>query len=211
MIILGVTGKSGSGKSTVSTIIKNNSGALIIDADKLVKELSSVGEKYYNEIVKLFGEEILIQTPEKNKGKINNPKLAKIIFNDNEKREKLNKLTFKYVGEKTKEIILENKDKEIIVLDFPLLFEGGFDKICNCVIGVIADEETMISRLKERDRISRDEVESRINNQITEETLKEKCDYIVDNSSRIRYINLVKDVVKLIHKIKKDEGEKNKK
>ena len=211
MIIIGVTGKSGSGKSTVSTIIKNNSGALVIDADNIVKQLSAIGEKYYNEVVKLFGEEILVKSPEKNKGKIDNGKLAKIIFNDDKQREKLNKLTFKYVGEKTKEIILENKDKEIIVLDFPLLYEGGFNKICNCVIGVVADEETMISRIKERDRISKEQVEQRIKSQVTDEFLKENSDYIVNNSAKVRYINLVKDMVKLIHKIKKDEEEKSKK
>ena len=70
MIIIGVTGNSGAGKSTVSTIIKNNTGALIIDADRLVKKIMLPGESYYNETVKLFGEEILLTKPEKNKGKI---------------------------------------------------------------------------------------------------------------------------------------------
>ena len=194
MIIIGVTGKSGSGKSTVSTIIKNNSGAIVIDADLLVKEMSVPGEKYYDEIVKMFGEGILIKTPEKHKGRIDKNKLAKTIFED--------------VGAETKKIILENKDKEIVVLDFPLLYEGGFDKICNCVIGVIADEETMVARIKERDRLSKEQIQKRIDIQITEDDLKAKADYIVDNSAKVKYIGLVKDMVKLIHKIKKDEEEK---
>ncbi len=208
MIIIGVTGKSGSGKSTVSTIIKNNSGAIVIDADLLVKEMSVPGEKYYDEIVKMFGEGILIKTPEKHKGRIDKNKLAKTIFEDSDKREKLNKLTFKYVGAETKKIILENKDKEIVVLDFPLLYEGGFDKICNCVIGVIADEETMVARIKERDRLPKEQIQKRIDIQINEDDLKAKADYIVDNSAKVKYIGLVKDMVKLIHKIKKDEEEK---
>lgn len=210
MIIIGITGNTGAGKSTVSTIIKNNTGALVIDADKIVKELMIPGKDYYKEIVKLLGEEILIKKPEKNNGKIDKKKLAVFLFGDNEKRELLNKLTFKYVGEKTKELIIKNQDKEIIVLDFPLLYEGGFDKICNCVIGVIADEETKIFRIKERDRISKEQVEARINVQIKEEQLKQRANYIINNSSNTRYIALVKDVVRLIHKIKKDEEEKNK-
>ena len=210
MIIIGVTGTSGAGKSTVSTIIKNNTGALVIDADRIAKELMKPGKDYYKEIVELFGEEILIKKPEKNNGKIDRKKLAVFLFENDENREILNKLTFKYVGAKTKEIIMENQDKEIIVLDFPLLYEGGFNKICNYVIGVIADKETKIARIKERDRISKEQVEARINVQIKEEQLKEKADYIVNNSNNIRYIALVNDVIRLIHKIKKDEEEKNK-
>ena len=130
------------------------------------------------------------------------------LFTDEEKREKLNKLTFKYVGEKTKKLILENKDKEFIVLDFPLLYEGGFNKICNYVIGVISDKETKVARLKERDRISEEQILTRLNTQIDEEELKEKVDYIIDNSNRTRYINLVNNVIRLIHKIKNGEKEK---
>ena len=208
MIIIGVTGNSGSGKSTVSTIIKNNTGALVIDADKIAKEMMVKGEPYYNDTVNLFGEDILIQKPEKKKGKIDKAKFATILFSDKEKREKLNKLTFKYVGEKTKNLILENEDKEFIVLDFPLLYEGGFDKVCNYVIGVVADESTKVARLKERDRVSKEQVLIRLNTQIDEEKLKEKANFIVDNSNKTRYINLVNDVIRLIHKIKRDEKEK---
>lgn len=209
MIIIGVTGKSGAGKSTVSTIIKNNTGAVVIDADRISKNMMMQGEDYFNDILKVFGEEILIKRL-KHKGNIDSAKLANIIFNDKDKREQLNKLTFKYVTKKTKELILENKEKEIIVLDFPLLYEGGFNKLCNYVIGVISDDETKIVRIKERDRISKSQVEARINTQIDDKKLKQAADYIINNSKETRYISLVKDVIKIIHKIKKDEEEKNK-
>ena len=208
MIIIGVTGTSGSGKSTISTIIKNNLGALVIDADKITKEMMVKGEKYYEETVSLFGDDIVVKNSEKNKGKIDRTKLATILFQDSEKREKLNKITFKYVKEKTKEIIMENKDKEFIVLDFPLLYEGGFDKICNYIIGVVSDEETKIKRLRERDRISKNQVLARIDTQIDEEKLKEKADYIIINSEKTKYIDLIKNVIKIIHNIKKKEEEK---
>ncbi len=207
MIVIGVTGNTGSGKSTVSTIIKNNTGALVIDADKVVKELMVSGNEYYEETVKLFGEVIV----NKEKQKIDNKKLAKIIFEDEEKREKLNKLTFKYVGKRTKELILENKEKEVVVLDFPLLYEGKFDKICNCVIAVVSDEETKISRIKERDRITKEAAKKRLGAQIDEEELKKKADYIVDNSNNVKYFSLVKNVVNLVHKIKRDVEEKKNK
>ena len=210
MIIVGVTGNTGAGKSTVSTIIKNNTGAVIIDADKIVKEMMVPGEDYFRETVELFGEHILVKSPAKHKGKIDNLKLATALFKDAEKREKLNKITFKYVGQKTKELILANQDKEFIVLDFPLLYEGGFDKICNYVIGVVADEETKISRIKQRDRVSKKQVEARIDAQMNEQTLKETTDFILDNSKDTKYINLVKNTIRVIHKIKKEEEEKKK-
>lgn len=210
MIIVGVTGQIGAGKSTVSTIIKNNTGALVIDADMLVKEEMQPGKKYYEEALKIFGDDILYNKKEANKWKINRSKFGKILFMDDEKREQFNKATFKYIGKRTKELIMENKDKKMIVLDFPLLYEGGFDKICNCVIGVVASEETKISRLYERNRIPREEVIRRSSVQMSDEELKEKADYIVDNSENVRYIGLVKDVVRLVHKIEKDEEEKKK-
>lgn len=210
MVIIGVTGNSGSGKSTISTIIKNNTGALIIDADNIVKEIRVQGEKYYDEVVKLLGDGILIKNSEKNKGKIDKAKLSKLIFNDDKKREELNKLTFKYVGEKTKNLILENKDKEFIVLDFPLLFEGGFDKICNYIIGVVSDEDTKVKRLRQRDRISREYALKRLETQMSDEVLREKSNYIVENTEKTKYIELIKNVIRIIHNIKKEEENKKK-
>ena len=74
MIIIGVTGNSGAGKSTVSTIIKNNTGAIVIDADVIAKKMMVPGEKYYNDILKIFGNKILVTSSKKNKNKINTTK-----------------------------------------------------------------------------------------------------------------------------------------
>jgi len=208
MIIIGVTGQTGSGKSTVSTIIKNNTGAVVIDADQVVRELMGPGKEYYKEALRIFGEDILYNRRKANKWKINNSKFARILFDDKDKREEFNKITYKYVGKRTKEIILENKDKNFAVLDFPLLYEGGFDKICNCVVGVVADEETKIARLDERSKLTREESLKRLNLQMPEEELRQRADYIVDNSGNVNYFGLVKDVVRLVHKIEKDEEEK---
>ena len=202
MIIIGVTGNTGAGKSTVSTIIKNNTKALVLDADIIAKSIMEPGNEYYEEVVELFGQKILQTKPAKNKGKIDKASLAKIIFNDNEKREQMNKITFKYVGKEIKKEILENQNKEIIVLDVPLLYESGFNKICNYVIGVVADEETKIERIKERDKLNLNQIKKRLETQKDEELYKSKADFIIENPKRNRYINLVKDTLKVIHKIK---------
>jgi dephospho-CoA kinase len=208
MIIIGITGNTGAGKTTVSTIIKNNTNALVIDADELAKSLMEPGKKYYNDVVELFGEEIVLSKPAKHKGKINRAKLAKKIFNDDEKRLALNKLTYKHLGKEIKQIILENKNQEIIVLDVPLLFESGFNKICNYVIVVSADEEAKIDRVKQRDKIHPDQIRKRLSTQKEEEELKQKADFVIKNTNGTRYISLVKDTIKVVHEIKKLEEEK---
>lgn len=211
MIIIGVTGNTGAGKSTVSTIIKNNTNCLVINADELAKDLMVPGTEYYEKTVELFGNKILQTKPSKNKGKIHKANLAKALFGSEEKREQMNKLTFKYVGQEIKKIILANKNQEIIVLDVPLLYESGFDKICNKVIAVTCDRETKILRIKERDNINPNQVEKRLEAQKDEEFFIEKADYVIENPKDNRYINLVKDTLKVIHKIKKEQEEEKKK
>lgn len=209
MIIIGVTGNSGSGKSTVSTIIKNNTGAFVINADEVANNLRDEQTEYYNKIVELFGEEILSKK-QKSAGKIDKAALANAIFNDDKKREALNKLTFRYVGMETKKIILDNKDSEFIVLDFPLLYEGGFDKICNYVIAVTSDEKAKIDRIKERDRVKEFQAQRRLDSQKTDEEFKSLANYTIENLSTNRYLNLVKDTIRVIHKIKAEEEKKKK-
>jgi dephospho-CoA kinase len=205
MIIIGVTGNTGAGKSTVSMIIKNNTNALIIDADKLATTLMEPGTSYYNEVVELLGEKILQTKPAKNKGKINKNELAKILFEDVKLREQMNALTFKYIKKEVKQIILANKSQEFVVLDFPLLYEGGFDKICNYVIAVVADKTSKIDRVKERDNLSKDKIEKRLLAQNDDNFFKEKANFVIENGANSKYINLVNDTIRIIHKIKKEQ------
>lgn len=92
MKIIGITGSSGAGKDTICEIIEKKYNAEIIDADKIAKELSKKGTMYLDSIVNCFGTEIINK-----KGELNRKKLADIIFDDEQKREELNKLTFVHV------------------------------------------------------------------------------------------------------------------
>ena len=122
MTVVGITGTSGSGKSTVAGIIQQNYNAQIIDADQIAKELTQQDTEYLRKITKTFGEEIL------ENGKLNRKKLADIIFSDKKQKEKIDKLTQKYVVDEIKKQVKESKNK-LVLLDVPLLFETKLNEI----------------------------------------------------------------------------------
>lgn len=186
MKIIGITGNSGSGKSFISDVILNRyKSVAIIDADKIAREMSNINTLYYKEIVKKFGKDILKENLE-----INRKLLANIIFNNNKKREELNSITFKYVVDEIKNKIKSNNDKAIIIIDVPLLFESGLDKICDITLGVISNEDIKIDRICKRDNLSVMEAKDRLKVQLNDEVLREKCDYIIENNGNIEELNL---------------------
>ena len=149
MKIIGITGSSGAGKTTICGILNKKYAAYIIDADEIAKRLSKKGSMYLESIVEYFGADIL-----DNSGELKRKELADLIYNDTQKREGLNNITFMYVVKEIKNNINRLKDKELIVIDAPLLFESNLDKICDLVIGVIANKEDKIKRICNRDNIS---------------------------------------------------------
>ena len=143
-MVIGITGNSGTGKSEIAKLLAEKINAEIINADLVAKKLSEPGNIYNEKIVELFGEEIL-----ENK-KINRKKLADIIYNNSQKRELLNNLTYIYVGNEIKHMVKLIKNQNVII-DAPLLFESGLDKICDFTIAVLADEKTKVERICKRD------------------------------------------------------------
>lgn len=180
MKIIGITGSSGAGKSTVCAILNEKYLAHIIDADKIAKELSKKGSMYLNSIIQYFGIEILNEA-----GELKRKELANIIYKDDKKREALNNLTFTYVVKEIEDEINRLKNEELIVIDAPLLFESNLDKICDIVIGVIANEKDKIKRICKRDNIDEELAKKRLKIQISDEYLKEHVDYIVYNDANV--------------------------
>ena len=175
MNIIGITGNSGSGKSEVTKMLVKKYDAELIDSDKIARYLSENNSDYLNEIIRGFGNDIV----DRNK-KLNRQKLAKEIYNDKNKRKLLNSITFKYITKQIEDQI-KNSDKKIAIVDAPLLFESKLDKICSKTIGVISNKETKIARIIARDNISKQTAQKRIETQLSDDFLKEKCDYIINN------------------------------
>lgn len=180
-LVVGLTGGIASGKSTVSQMLIER-GYTVIDADLESRLAVEVGERAYNEIVNTFGEEILFED-----GRIDRPKLGAIIFNDVEKRMKLNGIVHPDVRRR----MLEKRDQAIkngealIILDIPLLFESKLTYMVDKVLLVYVDEPIQLQRLMERNHLTEEEAVARINSQMP---LNEKigmADVLINNNGSI--------------------------
>lgn len=197
MKIIGITGPSGAGKTTLTKILCENYNSYTIDADQVAKALSNDNKsEYFKKIVNLFGKEIL-----KEDGKLNRKKIATIIYNDKDKRKALNKLTFEYVVNAINDKISEIKpnDYDYIGIDVPLLYEAKMEMLCDIVIAVVAEDEEKISRICKRDNISRELVLQRLKIQNSNEFFAKKADFVVHNSGSLT--DLEKSLKEIIEKI----------
>ena len=178
MRIIGITGNSGSGKSTVSKMISENYEAKIIDADKIAKEMTMNNGEYLQAIKQTFGEDVIKDNT------LDRKKLADIVFSNKTEKEKLDSLTFEYVVRRIKEEIKKaqlKSDIKYIVLDVPLLFESKLNEVCNYTIGVTAPKIEKIKRICKRDKLSEEKALQRLNSQPDDEFFIQQCDFIIEN------------------------------
>ena len=186
-MIIGITGSSGAGKSTIAEILEKQYHAKVIMADKIAKTLSKKGTNYFNEIVENFGASIL--QPD---GELNRKKLADLIYHNAEKRNILNTCTLKYIVQEIKEEIqlLKQQDaSQFIALDAPLLFEANLDQVCDVTIAVISpNKEMQLKRIMERDNISLEHATARLSAQHPNSFYSEKCQYTIINDGNLDMI-----------------------
>ncbi len=174
-MIIGLTGGTGTGKSTACRYFEDK-GFLVIDSDKVAREVCDKGEPCLDEIVSFFGKEVLDDD-----GSLNRRRLGEIVFSDSKKLEKLNEITHKYIKEKIKNTISQNEQKNI-VLDAPLLFEAGLGDVCTVRLCILADTNIRAARIMARDGISEEQALNRISSQHDDAFYVEKCDYAVYNN-----------------------------
>ncbi len=178
MLIVGLTGSTGSGKGYISDIMKK-AGVSCLDTDRVCRDVYQKGEACYADLVSYFGDGILRED-----GEIDRRALLQVAFPDKEKYEKLNSIAFFHIMKAT-EKWLSRKDADgerIAVIDAPMLFESGFDKLCHKVVCVIADRDTQIRRVMKRDDISEEVAISRLIKQKSNAYYQSRSDYILDNS-----------------------------
>ena len=193
MKIIGVTGVSGSGKTTFVSLLNLK----VIDADKISRQVVKKGEKCLDDLVVGFGKEILLEN-----GELNRKKLAEIAFSSKQNTLKLNEITHPYIDEKIKEEIevYRGQNEKAIVLDAPQLFEAGCEKFCDLTVALLADKNTRLKRIVERDKISKEAALLRINSALPDSFFEKNCDIvIINNGTRDK---LQKEAKKLLDNLK---------
>lgn len=180
MLVLGLTGNIGCGKSSVTKILKENN-IDVIDADIISRQIFD-DKQLLNEVFDYFG-----NTIKNNDNTLNRRALGNIVFNDNNKLVKLNSLTHPRIRKKILEEIknISNLNKNIAVIDAALLVEGGYLEIIDKLLVITCKENIQIERIQNRDKSSREEAISRINSQMNQTEKAKYGDYIIDNSGTL--------------------------
>ena len=180
MLVIGLTGNIGCGKSSLSQIFAQQN-IKIIDADIIAREIYN-DEKLLSEIYKVFGRKI-----KNNDGSLNRKALGRIVFNDDEKLIQLNKMTHPLIRQRVSDKIDEykNQNKEMVILDAALLVESDYLNFIDKLLVVTCNEDIQIERIKKRDNCSTEEALSRIKSQMSQENKVKYADYVIDNSGTI--------------------------
>lgn len=179
MLVFGITGGSGSGKSSASERFREN-GIYVIDADKTAREVVRQGEPCLEELVKELGSEIL-----NDDGGLNRRKTGDIVFSDKKKLDILNRVTHKYI-QKALEAQLNKIDTDIAAVDGAVIIGSPVEKMCSFLVSVMADKEIRLARIMKRDNISREAALKRIESQPSDE-------FYIANSRYLLYNNISKE------------------
>ena len=178
MLVFGITGGSGSGKTTVSDIFRRL-GVYVIDADKVAREVVKKGTACLGELSEYFGSEILLED-----GELDRKKLASIAFSDKTKLKMLNKITHSHIKEYITRKIKETT-APLAAIDGAVIIGSEIEDMCEFMLSVLADREVRISRITKRDNLSRSDAEKRLSAQPDDEFYIENSKYIVYNNSDI--------------------------
>ena len=202
MLVVGLTGPTGAGKGIISGILDKN-GIPVIDTDRVSRLVYEKGEPCFNELVECFGNVIL-----KPDGTLDRKALGWEVFeseNHTEKLEKLNFISHKHILAYVDEWLGEMSAQGFLAaaVDAPQLFESGFDKKCNLIIGVIADKNTRIERIKTRDNIDTQTALARIDSQHSDGFFEENCTLVFHNDKS--EAELEADMADIIEKLRRGE------
>lgn len=181
MRIIGLTGSIACGKSTVSAFLASR-GFPVIDGDRLSRELTAPGSPVLQQIARVFGPDILYED-----GTLNRRRLGRLVFSDPSARGALDDLMAPYLLDLTRRRIEEARSAgaELCFLDMPLLFEKGYDRLCDTVWTVWLPESLQVQRLMERDGYTAEEALSRIRAVLSSDEKASLSDRVIDNSGPV--------------------------
>jgi dephospho-CoA kinase len=190
-MIIGLTGGIATGKSESAKYFEEL-GAYSIDADAISRDITKQGTPALAELVKIFGNDILCCD-----GNLDRQKLANIVFSDKQSKLEVDKVLHVYVIARINEIISRKTNKCNVIVNAPLLFEVGLDRICDKIVVIWIPYDIEAKRLALRDNLNADEVKKRIDSQLPLEKKTKLADFVIDNSGskkelKEKIINLYK-------------------
>ncbi|MFE9770127.1 dephospho-CoA kinase [Streptomyces sp. NPDC005931] len=196
MLKVGLTGGIGAGKSEVSRLLVE-CGAVLIDADRIAREVVAPGTPGLAAVVDAFGDEVL--APD---GGLDRPRLGALVFADPEKLALLNSIVHPLVGARSRELEEAAAEDAVVVHDVPLLTENGLAPLYDLVIVVEAAPETRLYRLVRLRGMTEEDARARMAAQATREQRREIADIVIDNDVPLDALERrVKDVwAELLHR-----------
>lgn len=197
MIKIGLTGGIGSGKSTVSEMIKKI-GIPVIDLDIISREVLIKYKQINENIRKEFGDDYFELD-----GHLKRRKLGNDVFKDHVLRQKLEDLIIPFIKQEMFQKIhaLEVSGERYCIIDSPTLFETGFNKFMDYTVLVYVDKKNQINRIKSRDSLDENEIRNRINSQVRSEDIISIVDFVISNNGT--RIETEKNVIKMVNNIYK--------
>lgn len=177
MKIIGLTGLTGAGKSTVAQKLMAY-GCYHIDADRVARDVINNNENVKNKLKERFGDDVV-----NTDGTTNRPVLASRAFADEQSTNDLNAITHPAVTGEIKSIIKDMKEVGYrgIIIDAIALFESGEDALCDFTVAVVAPEDIRLERIMKRDNITKEKALERINAQKDESFFTSKADFVLWN------------------------------
>ncbi|MGV9282260.1 dephospho-CoA kinase [Streptomyces sp. NPDC003730] len=175
MLKVGLTGGIGAGKSEVSRLLVEH-GAVLIDADRIAREVVAPGTPGLAAVVEAFGEGVLAED-----GSLDRPKLGSIVFADPERLAVLNGIVHPLVGERSRALEEAAAEDAVVVHDVPLLTENGLAPLYDLVVVVDADPGTQLDRLVRLRGMTEHDARARMAAQATREQRREIADVVVGN------------------------------
>ncbi len=187
VMVVGLTGQTGAGKTTVCRIFQEN-GFTVINADLIARQVLEHDSPCLRELVDCFGTTILTED-----NNLDRHKFADIVFSDKNKLELLNSICYPYITSEILNLIRFNSDNghKLILLDAPTLFESRADDFCEIIISVISKEDIRLKRIVKRDGISKESALKRMASQLSEQFFVDRSDFIIKNNKTITNLNEV--------------------
>ncbi len=201
MLLIGLTGGIGSGKSTVSAGLVAR-GAVVVDADAIVHSLQVPGTPVFQAMVERFGAEVVADD-----GTLNRQAVADVVFGDPEALRDLSQIVHPPVGEEiARRIEQEAATDHVVILDVPLLVEAGRDDLAALVV-VDLDPEIALRRLVESRGMGEGDARARMARQVSREERLARADFVVDNSGSPADLRVALDALWLVLVALRDEAQ----